>query len=219
MVNSTPDFVFSVRSLLLRAPENRPERPDLCRSQRSTSAICSPLQSRNLFSGSDRFAHVAAHRELRPLAAGYLRRERGGHTLQPTALVNEAYLRLRGQRHVPWQNRGHFFAIAAREMRRVLVDQARRRRAKKRDGLIGEPVSISQVPDAPRRRDLDVLSLDEALSALAALDRRQARIVELRFFAGMTVEEIAAIARISEATVKRELSTAKVWLRHRMQTR
>ena len=156
--------------------------------------------------------------ELRKLAASYLRRERGGHTLQPTAVVNEAYLRLMPQRGVRWENRAHFFGIAAKMMRRVLVDHARRRRAIKRDAGPGEPVSISGVPSPAREADpVDVLALHTALSDLAELDKRQAEIVEMRFFAGLTVEEIAEVLEISPATVKREWATAKMWLRREMQ--
>jgi RNA polymerase sigma-70 factor, ECF subfamily len=155
--------------------------------------------------------------ELRRLAAGYLRRERVGHTLQPTAVVNEAYLRLVRQRAVPWENRAHFFGIAARMMRRVLVDHARRRQAAKRDGVAAEPVTISGIPaPAPAADQIDLLSLHEALSALAALDPRQAEIVEMRYFAGLTIEEVAEVLNISPATVKREWTTAKLWLRRRM---
>ena len=156
--------------------------------------------------------------ELRRLAASYLRRERGGHTLQPTAVVNEAYLRLVPQRAVPWENRAHFFGIAARMMRRVLVDHARRRQAAKRDGLVTEPVTISGIPAPAAAVDqVDVLSLNEALSALGALDARQAEIVEMKYFAGLTVDEIGEVLKISPATVKREWTTAKLWLRRRLQ--
>src|SRR5438067_11151804 len=157
--------------------------------------------------------------ELRKLAAAYLRRERGGHTLQPTAVVNEAYIRLMPQRGVHWANRAHFFGIAAKMMRRILVDHARRKRAMKREGFSGDPVSLSQVPDPNGGADVDVLSLHKALSELAALDERQAEIVELRFFGGLKIEEVAAAMDVSPATVKRELTTATVWLRHRMQGR
>jgi RNA polymerase sigma factor (TIGR02999 family) len=157
--------------------------------------------------------------ELRRLAAGYLRRERAGHTLQPTAVVNEAYLRLMPQRGVRWENRAHFFGIAARMMRRILVDHARRKRAGKREGFAGDPVSLSQVPDPAGGQDVDVLSLHQALSDLAELDPRQAEIVELRFFGGLTIDEIAAAVGVSPATVKRELTTATVWLRHKMKPR
>ena len=156
--------------------------------------------------------------ELRRLAAGYMRRERGGRTLQPTAVVNEAYIRLLPQRGVSWENRAHFFGIAAKMMRRVLVDHARRRHAAKRDAGPGEPVSISGVPSPAREADpVDVLALHDALSKLAELDARQSEIVEMRFFAGLTVEEIAEVLDISPATVKREWATAKLWLRRQMQ--
>jgi RNA polymerase sigma-70 factor (ECF subfamily) len=156
--------------------------------------------------------------ELRRLAAGYLRRERAGQTLQPTAVVNEAYMRLLPQRGVSWENRAHFFGIAARMMRRVLVDHARRRHAAKRDAGPADPVSISGVASPAREADpIDVLALHDALSKLAELDKRQAEIVEMRFFAGLTVEEIAEVMEISTATVKREWATAKLWLRRQMQ--
>src|SRR5262249_17808756 len=156
--------------------------------------------------------------ELRRLAASYLRRERGGHTLQPTAVVNEAYLRLVRQRAVPWENRAHFFGIAARMMRRVLVDHARRRRGAKRGGRAPPPVTISGIPaPGPVADQIDLLSLHEALSALSALDPRQGEIVEMKYFAGLTVDEIAEVLKVSPATVKREWTTAKLWLRRRMQ--
>jgi len=156
--------------------------------------------------------------ELRRLAAGYLRHERGGRTLQPTAVVNEAYIRLLPQRGVSWENRAHFFGIAAKMMRRVLVDHARRKKAIKRDAGPGEPVSISGVASPAREADpVDVLALHTALSQLGDLDSRQAEIVEMRFFAGLTVEEIAEVLEISPATVKREWATAKMWLRRQMQ--
>ena len=157
------------------------------------------------------------HPELRKLAASYMRRERGGVTLQPTALVHEAYIRLVPQRSIKWENRAHFFGIAARMMRRVLVDHARKRRALKRDGLASGPVSISRVA-APRAGadQVDVLDLNEALTELAALDPRQAEVVEKRYFGQMTNEEIAESMDISLSTVKRELATATLWLRRRM---
>ena len=154
--------------------------------------------------------------ELRRLAAGYLRHERG-RTLQPTAVVNEAYIRLLPQRGVSWENRAHFFGIAAKMMRRVLVDHARRKHAIKRDAGPADPVSISGVPSPAREADpVDVLALHTALSDLAELDQRQAEIVEMRFFAGLTVEEIAEVLEISPATVKRDWATAKLWLRRQM---
>jgi len=154
--------------------------------------------------------------ELRKLAAGYLRRERGGHTLQPTAIVNEAYIRLMPQRGVQWANRAHFFGIAAKMMRRVLVDHARRRRAAKREGFSGDPLTLSNVADPVGGENIDVLALHEALAELATLDDRQAEIVELRFFGGLKIDEVAEAVGVSPATVKRELTTATVWLRHKM---
>jgi RNA polymerase sigma factor (TIGR02999 family) len=155
--------------------------------------------------------------ELRRVAAAYLRREPPGGTLQPTAVVNEAYLRLIPQRKVSWENRAHFFGIAARMMRRVLVDHARKKRAAKRAAGAGDPVSVSAVAAPSNEADIvDVLALHDALAGLANLDHRQAQIVELRYFAGLTVEEVAEILDISPATVKREWATAKMWLRRRM---
>jgi len=152
--------------------------------------------------------------ELLRLAASYMRRERAGHTLDASALVNEAYLRLVDQREVFWVGRGHFFAIAAQAMRRVLVDHARRHAAAKRGGQ-AERVTLSGIPAAPlEERQVDVLWLSEALERLAELDARQAKIVELRYFAGMSVEDVAEVMSISPATVKREWATARIWLAH-----
>ncbi len=157
--------------------------------------------------------------ELRKLAAGYLRRERGGHTLQPTAIVNEAYIRMMPQRGVQWANRAHFFGIAAKMMRRVLVDHARRRRAAKREGFSGDPITLTNVADPAGGENIDVLALHEALAELGTLDDRQAEIVELRFFGGLKIDEVAEAVGVSPATVKRELTTATVWLRHKMRGR
>ena len=148
--------------------------------------------------------------ELRRLAASYLRDERSDHTLQPTALVHEAYIRLAGQRDVAWQNRAHFFGIAAQMMRRILVDHARKRQAAKRDAAAWKVQTGDGVDLGDRYPEL--LALDAALSDLEALDPRQARIVEMRFFGGLTVEETAEVAGISPATVKREWQTARAWL-------
>ncbi len=153
--------------------------------------------------------------ELRRLARGYLRAERPGHTLQTTALVNEAYIRLVGQNRISWQNRGHFFGIAAQMMRRVLVDHSRRKKSAKR-GASATIVSLSQANDAAPESEVDVLALDEALDDLAKLDPRQAKVVELRFFGGLGVEETAASIGVSTATVKREWVTAKAWLFRRL---
>lgn len=155
------------------------------------------------------------HAELQRLARAYMRREREAHTLEPTALVHEAYLRLVDQRAVRWASRGHFLAIAAQVMRRVLVDHARGRAASKRGGA-AERVTLDGLAVAPNQPALDVLWLHEALERLAALDARQAKVVELRYFAGLSVEEVAEVLAISPATVKREWTTARVFLANEM---
>jgi RNA polymerase sigma factor (TIGR02999 family) len=148
--------------------------------------------------------------ELRRVAAAYLRRERPGQTLQPTALVNEAYVRLAGQ-HPRFQNRAHFCAIAANAMRQILVESARARHARKRGG--GAPrVTLDEGLAAAPESTVDLAALDEALERLAALDAQQARIVELRFFGGLSVEETADALGISPATVKRHWAVARAWL-------
>lgn len=153
--------------------------------------------------------------ELRRIAAGFLRHERRDHTLQPTALVNEAYLRLLGQRSVDWQNRAQFLGIAAQAMRRVLVDHARARAAGKRGGPQTR-VTLDEVHAVSPGEDVDVLALDEALEELAEFDARLARVVELRFFGGLTNPEVAEALGISVATVDRERATAVAWLRRRL---
>jgi RNA polymerase sigma factor (TIGR02999 family) len=157
------------------------------------------------------------HGELRKIAASYLRRERGGHTLQPTAVVNEAYIRLLPQRSISWENRAHFYGIAAQMMRRILVDHARKRHAAKRDVGNNEPVSLTIVPaPAPGIDEVEVLEIHDALEALARLDARQAKIVEMKYFAGLTIEEIAEVLEIAVATVKRDWKSAKAFLKHRI---
>ena len=153
--------------------------------------------------------------ELRQLARRYMRRERAGHTLQTTAVINEAYLRLVDQQNVRWQNRAHFFAIAAHVMRRILIDYARRRRYAKRGG--GAPhVSLDEVAVLSEERAADLIALDEALDSLASIDPQQSRVVELRFFGGLTVKETAEVLKLSHDMVKREWSTAKAWLYREM---
>jgi len=149
--------------------------------------------------------------ELRRQAARYLRRERAGHTLQTTALIHEAYIRLVDQKRVQWQNRAHFFGIAAQLMRRILVDHARSKHRVKRGGS-DVRVSLAEASLTVKARDLNVLAIDEALDRLAQVDERQAKVVELRFFSGLSVEETAEVLQISPATVKREWSMAKAWL-------
>jgi RNA polymerase sigma factor (TIGR02999 family) len=149
--------------------------------------------------------------ELRRQAARYLRREQPGHTLQTTALIHEAYVRLVDQRNVQWQNRAHFFGIAAQMMRRILVDHARTKKRAKRGGS-DIKVSLDDATVAVKGQDLDVVALDEALERMAEIDEQQSRVVELRFFSGLTVEETAEVMGISPATVKRDWSMAKAWL-------
>jgi RNA polymerase sigma factor (TIGR02999 family) len=149
--------------------------------------------------------------ELRRLAGRYLRQERSGHTLQSTALVHEAYMKLVGQNNVQWQNRAHFFGIAAQMIRRILVDYARARKADKR-GAGAEKLSLDEAIALPGGQDLDLVALDDALEGLAKIDARQSRLVELRFFAGLTIEETAEVMQMSLATAKRDWVAAKAWL-------
>jgi RNA polymerase sigma factor (TIGR02999 family) len=153
--------------------------------------------------------------ELRRLANSYLSRERENHTLQPTALVHEAYLRLIGQNEIAWQNRAHFFGVSARLMREILIEYARGRNRQKRGGEFKTQIALDDAIGFTNRKVLDVVAVDEALSKLEKLDERQARIVEMKFFGGLTVDEIGEVLDISTATVKREWSTAKLIL-HRM---
>lgn len=161
----------------------------------------------------------AVYGELRRQAARAMRHESPSHTLQTTALVHEAYLRLIDQRHVEWRNRAHFFGVAAQLMRRILVDHARARLAAKRGGD-AERLSIGDVEPADvsgeSAQDVDVLALHEALERLAVLDPEQERLVELRYFSGMTIEETAEALGISPATVKREWAVARAWLRREL---
>ena len=149
--------------------------------------------------------------ELRRRAAVHLRRERRDHTLQPTALVNEAYLRLVDQRSAAWQNRAHFFAIASRMMRRILVDRARAHRMAKRSGRWAR-VTLDDAARVAQPKDVDVLDLDAALTALAAFDERKSRVAELRFFGGLSLEEIGEALGLSMATVERDWQAARAWL-------
>ena len=153
--------------------------------------------------------------ELRRVAANQLRAERSDHTLQATALVHEAYLRLLEQKEVDWQNRVHFFSIAAEMMRRILVNYAIQRNAKKRgDGAT--KIALDEAISFSKEKELDLVVLDETLNELARLDPAQARIVELRFFAGLTIEETAQALGVSDSTVKREWRSAKAWIMSRM---
>jgi len=149
--------------------------------------------------------------ELRRLAGYYLRGERSGHTLQPTALVHEAYIRLTGMQGVEWQGRSHFFAVSAHVMRHILVDHARAQAATKRGGD-WEPVTLDEARAVSLSRPEQFVALDEALQRLSAMDARQSRIVELRFFGGLTEEEIAEVLGLSTRTIKRDWRLARAWL-------
>jgi RNA polymerase sigma-70 factor (ECF subfamily) len=155
--------------------------------------------------------------ELRRLAGAYLRRERPGHTLQPTALVNEAYLRLVDQKKANWQNRAQFYGIAAQLMRRILVDHARQHNAAKRGGSDQQRLSITSAHDVSDKPNLDLLALHEALEELAAIDPQQGRIVELKFFGGLSIEETAEVMHLGHATIERDWKMARAWLRLKLE--
>jgi len=152
------------------------------------------------------------YNELRKMAGACMQRERAGHTLQATALVHEAYMRLAGGQQGPWQNRAHFFALAAHSMRQVLMDHARRRHADKRGGAEARKVEIDAELFIDENKLEDVIAVDEALERLAKIDPRQSQLVELRFFAGLDVEEAAEVMGVSPTTIKREWRSARAWL-------
>ena len=204
--NRMGTIVLSVRPglLMLRLPARSME------SSRSEVTALLQLWSDGRREALDRLL-PQIYAELRRLASSYLRRERPDHTLQPTALVHEAFIKLIDQRAVRWQNRAHFFGIAAQAMRRILVDHARAHAAGKRgDGARRIPLEdvliLTEMPNA------DLLALDEVLTRLAVLDPQQSRVVELRFFGGLTMEETAEVLHISPATVGREWTLARAWL-------
>ena len=153
--------------------------------------------------------------ELRRLAHRYVQRERNGHTLQTSALVNEAYLRLAGQEDPNWENRSHFFAVTAQIMRHILIDHARRRRYLKHGGEL-QQVSLKEVVVMTEQRAGELIALDEALSELASFDERKSRVVELRYFGGLSLEETAGVLEISLMTVRRDWHAAKAWLYRRL---
>jgi len=160
--------------------------------------------------------------ELRRLASNYLRRERQGHTLQPTALVNEAYLKLVDQKNVKWQNRAQFFGVSAQLMRRILVDHARAHQADKRGGSDQQRLSITSAGELGAKQlasepVIDLLALHEALNELAVIDLQQSRIVELKFFGGLSIEETAEVLGIGHATVERDWKMARAWLRRKLE--
>ncbi|HZE70930.1 MAG TPA: sigma-70 family RNA polymerase sigma factor [Pyrinomonadaceae bacterium] len=153
--------------------------------------------------------------ELRRLARRYMAKERSGHTLQTSALINEAYLRLINQQNVEWKDRAHFFAVAAQIMRHILIDHARSYRYEKR-GAGAQKIELNDAAVLGQQRAKELIALDDALTDLAAVDPRKSQMVELRFFGGLTIEEVAEVTNTSPATVKRELQAAKLWLRRMM---
>jgi RNA polymerase sigma-70 factor, ECF subfamily len=155
--------------------------------------------------------------ELHRLAKNYLRRERQNHTLQPTALVNEAYLKLIDQKNAKWQNRAQFYGVAAQLMRRILVDHARQHKAAKRGGSDQQRLSITSAGKFAKQPEVDLLNLHEALKELTVMDPQQGRIVELKFFGGLSIEEIAEVMGIGHATVERDWKMARAWLRRRLE--
>jgi RNA polymerase sigma factor (TIGR02999 family) len=157
------------------------------------------------------------HSELRRLASNYLRRERQNHTLQPTALVNEAYLKLIDQKNARWQNRAHFYGVAAQLMRRILVDHARQHQAAKRGGTNQQRLSITSARAIAEAPEVDVLAVHEALEELKQFDPQQERIVELRFFGGLSIDETAEVMGIGHATVERDWKMARAWLRQKLE--
>jgi RNA polymerase sigma factor (TIGR02999 family) len=156
------------------------------------------------------------YEELRRQAARYLRKERQGHTLQTTALIHEAYLKLLGQTQVEWQNRAHFFAVAATAMRRILVDYARERQREKRGGRAERMPLEDVIPLVINEKSIDLIALDEALNRLALLSTRQARVVELRYFSGLSNEETAEVLGVSMGTVRNDWNIARAWLKQEM---
>jgi RNA polymerase sigma factor (TIGR02999 family) len=188
----------------------------------STSATPEPALSAFLAdllaagqAGAMNAAVPAVYNELRELARNYLRRERSDHTLQPTALVHESYLRLLNQKTVDWSNRLEFLSIAARMMRRILTDHASARKAEKRGGGVAK-VQLDAALDFCNDRAIDITAIDHALRDLETMDPRQAQLVELRFFGGLTIDETAEVMAISPATVKREWTTARRWLQREL---
>ena len=172
------------------------------------------LLLREMTDGDERAPEVLlplVYDELKRLASGYMRNEREGHTLQTTALVHEAYVRLVDWKNADWQNRAHFFAVAAQMMRKILVDYARKHRSKKR-GSGGQRIALDDAITFAAEKDLDLFALNEALTQLESFDERQCRIIELRFFGGLTIEETAEVMKLAPATVKNEWTMARTWL-------
>jgi len=221
MPDETPDNPMQTNTFLEIPPENQailpyvlgadamaPQIPDL--PDHSITALLDQLSAGKREVENELVPQI--YEELRRLARHYMRLERGNHTLQPTALVHEAYAQLVQQPQVPWQNRAHFFATASVLMRHILVDHARARQAGKRGG-VQEQVTLDEALLPAQNRSIDVLALHEAIDRLAVLDERQAKIVELHFFGGLTFEEIALVLNIAERTAKRDWSMARAWLK------
>ena len=188
------------------------------KSKSSTDITQLLAKVQNKLPGAEDRLLAAVYNELRHIAASYMRRERPGHTLQATALVHEAYLQLVDQTRVTWQSRAHFFGVASRLMRRILVDHARSHRAEKRGGS-AQKLSLDDAIAVTEKKEVALEALDDALNSLSTIDPRQSRIVELRFFGGLTVEETAEVLGTSTATVEREWRMAKAWLHHQLQER
>lgn len=171
--------------------------------------------------GGDREARdrllTLVYKEMRKLAAKYLKQQRPDHTLQPTALVHEAYLKLIDTSEINWQDRAHFFAVAAQTMRNILVDHARAIAADKRGGGM-QKIALDEISGASKKQDVDLIDLNDALERLARQDELQSRLIELRFFGGLTIEDTAEVLKISPATVKREWAMARAWLFREMNT-
>lgn len=187
----------------------------MVREETGITGLLSEMRGGDAAAAEALFERVYA--ELRRLAGAYLRKERQDHTLQPTALVHEAYLKLIGSDNKNWHDRRHFFNVAAQIMRNILVDHARKHQAEKRGGA-GRKLSLDEAVEYYRQRDINLIDLDQALTELAALDPDQGRIVELKFFAGLKIDEVAGLLDVSEATVNRQWHKAKMWLRSRMQS-
>jgi RNA polymerase sigma-70 factor, ECF subfamily len=186
--------------------ENGPLTNDLTQT---TTKVLKELESGDRSAAERLFPLV--YDELRALAASYMRHERADHTLQPTALVHEAFLKLIEQTNVDWKNRAHFFAVAAQAIRRILIDHARRHNAQKRGGEF-QRVTLEDAAPAGVGRTLDLVALDDALTRLNTMNERQARIVELRFFGGLTGEEVAHVLGLSRTTIADEWAIARAWL-------
>jgi len=172
--------------------------------------VCLKAWSGGSREAADRLMQIV-YQEMRKLAASYLQKQRSDHTLQPTALVHEAYLKLIDASQINWQDRAHFFAVAAQTMRNILVDHARAVAADKRGGG-AQKIALDEVVGLSENHEVDLIDLDEALQLLARQDETQSRIIELRFFGGLTIEETAEVLKISPATVKREWAMARAWL-------